>query len=76
MRDIAFMLESDSPHAEDGDALHRALAALGTLITLGDSFRQKMKMGISGTLHLAGAKPAAQRQDTKDLVAEIRDELR
>jgi hypothetical protein len=35
-----------------------------------------MKMGISGTLHLAGSKPAAQRQDTKDLIAEIRDELR
>lgn len=76
MRDIAFMLESDSPHAADGDALYRALAALGTLITLGNEFRQKMKMGISGTLHLAGAKPAAQRQDTKELVAEIRDELR
>lgn len=76
MRDIAFMLESDSPHATDGDALYRALAALGTLITLGSDFRQKMKMGISGTLHLAGSKPAAQRQDTKELVAEIRDELR
>jgi phospholipase A-2-activating protein len=76
MRDIAFMLESDSPHAADADALHRTLAALGTLITLGDNFRQKMKMGISGTLHLAGSKPAAQRQDTKDLIAEIRDELR
>lgn len=76
MRDIAFMLESDSPHAGEEDALHRTLAALGTLITLGDDFRRKMKMGISGTLHLADAKPAAQRQDTKDLVAEIRDELR
>ena len=76
MTDIAFMLESDSPHAGDGDALHRTLAALGTLITLGDDFRRKMKMGISGTLHLAGAKPEAQRQDTKELVAEIRDELR
>lgn len=76
MRDIAFMLESDSPHAADADALHRTLAALGTLITLGDSFRAKMKMGISGTLHLAGSKPGAQRQDTKELIAEIRDELR
>ena len=76
MRDIAFMLESDSPHAADADALHRTLAALGTLVTLGDSFRAKMKMGISGTLHLAGSKPGAQRQDTKDLIAEIRDELR
>ena len=76
MRDIAFMLESDSPHVADGDVLHRALAALGTLITLGGEFRQKMKSGISGTLHLAGAKPAAQRQDTMELVAEIRDELR
>jgi phospholipase A-2-activating protein len=76
MRDIAFMLESDSPHAGDGDALHRTLAALGTLITLGNKFRQRTKMGISGTLHVAGTKPAAQRQDIKDLMAEIRDELR
>jgi len=76
MRDIAFMLESDSPHAADGDVLYRALAGLGTLITLGGDFRQKMKSGISGTLHLAGAKPAAQRQDTQELLAEIRDELR
>jgi phospholipase A-2-activating protein len=76
MRDIAFFLESDSPHAADADALYRTLAALGTLITLGSDFRQKMKMGISGTLHVAGTKPGAQRQDTKDLVAEIRDELR
>lgn len=75
MRDIAFMLESDSPHAADSDALYRALAALGTLITLGDEFRRTVKMGISGTLHLAGSKPAAQWQNMKDLVAEIRDEL-
>jgi hypothetical protein len=33
-------------------------------------------MGISGTLHLASTKPEAQRQDTKDLITEIRDELR
>lgn len=76
MRDIAFMLESDSPNAADPDALYRALAALGTLITLGDEFRQRMKMGLSGTLHVVGAKPAAQLQNTKDLVSEIRDELR
>ena len=62
--------------AADGDVLYRALAGLGTLITLGGDFRQKMKSGISGTLHLAGAKPAAQRQDTQELLAEIRDELR
>ncbi|OQN98561.1 hypothetical protein B0A48_15823 [Cryoendolithus antarcticus] len=76
MRDIAFMLESDSPHAAEADALYRALAALGTLITLGGDFRQQMKMGISGTLHVAGMKPGAQRQDTRELMAEIRDELR
>jgi phospholipase A-2-activating protein len=63
--------ESDVPHED-----FRALAALGTLITLGGDFRQKMKSGISGTLHLAGAKPAAQRQDTQELLTEIRDELR
>lgn len=74
LRDIAFLLESDSPHAGEPDAVHRTLAALGTLMTLGGDFRSKMKMGISGTLHLAGAK--AIRQDTKELVAEIRDELR
>lgn len=76
MRDVAFMLESDSPHAADADVLYRALAALGTLITLGEGFRQRMKMGISGTLHVASTKPNAQLPNTKDLISEIRDELR
>ncbi|QIW95217.1 hypothetical protein AMS68_000735 [Peltaster fructicola] len=76
MRDIAFTLESDSPYAGEADALYRALAALGTIVTLGDEFRQSMKMGLSGTLHVASTKPSAQQSDIKELMSEIRDELR
>ena len=76
IRDIAFMLECESPHASDGDALFRALCALGTLVTLGEDFRQQMKGGLAGTLHFVNSKPAAQRQDVKEVVQEIRDELR
>jgi phospholipase A-2-activating protein len=74
--DIAVLLESESPHAGDGDALFRVLCALGTLLSLGDQFRNKLKPGVAGTLHFVGMKPAAQQANVKEIVQEIRDELR
>ena len=76
LTDIGLLLECESPHAADGDALFRALCALGTLLTLGGDFRQKMKMGVSGTLHFVNTKSAAQLPNVKEVVQEIRDELR
>lgn len=76
LTDIANLLECESPHAADGDALYRTLAALGTLLSLGDDFRQSLKSGISGTLHFVSAKPSSQLPNTKELIQEIRDELR
>lgn len=76
LMDIGAVLESDSPHAGDGDAVYRALCALGTLLTLGDNFRQKAKMGVSGTLHLVRSKPAGQNANVQEVLQEIRDELR
>lgn len=74
--DIATMLECESPHASDGDALFRILCALGTLLTLGGNFKAEMKSGVSGTLHFVGTKPGAQMQNVKEAMQEIRDELR
>ncbi|KAK5720598.1 WD repeat protein Lub1 [Elasticomyces elasticus] len=74
--DIATLLECESPHASDGDALYRILCALGTLLTLGNNFRAEMKSGISGTLHFVGTRPGAQQQNVKEVMQEIRDELR
>lgn len=74
--DIATMLECESPHAADGDALYRVLCALGTLLALGSNFKAEMKGGIAGTLHVAGTKPAAQAQNVKGIIQEIRNELR
>ena len=74
--DIATLLECESPHATDADALYKVLCALGTLLTLGGDFRAEMKSGVSGTLHLVGGKPGAQQQNVKEVVQEIRDELR
>lgn len=54
----------------------RALCALGTLLTLGDNFRRKMKSGVSGTLHFLGSKSEAQLANVKEVIQEIRDELR
>lgn len=76
LTDIATLLECESPHAADGDALYRTLAALGTLLSLGDDFRQSLKSGISGTLHFVSVKPNSQLPNTKELIQEIRDELR
>lgn len=74
--DIATLLECESSHATDADALFRILCALGTLLTLGGNFRAEMKSGVSGTLHFVNAKPGAQMQNVKEVVQEIRDELR
>ncbi|KAF2716376.1 PFU-domain-containing protein [Polychaeton citri CBS 116435] len=76
MVDIATALECESPNAGDEYSTYRLLAALGTLLTLGDAFRSKMKGGLSGTLHFASAKPGAQVVNTKELIQEIRDGLR
>lgn len=76
LTDIANVLECESPHAGDTDALYRTLAALGTLLSLGDDFRQSLKSGISGTLHFVSVKPSSQLPNTKELIQEIRDELR
>ena len=76
LTDIGILLECESPHASDGDALFRTLCALGTLLTLGDEFRARMKSGVGGTLHFVSMKPAAQQGNVKEVVQEIRDELR
>ncbi|KAK5123683.1 hypothetical protein LTR85_002319 [Meristemomyces frigidus] len=76
LMDIARVLECESPHATDGDALFRVLCALGTLLTLGENFRKEIKSGVSGTLHFVGPKPGAQNQKVKEVMQEIRDELR
>jgi phospholipase A-2-activating protein len=76
LRDIAFLLECDSPHATDGDALYRILCALGTLLALGGDFRAQNKADVGGTLHIINSKPGAQQQNVKEIVQEIRDELR
>lgn len=74
--DIATMMECESPHAADADTLYRTLCALGTLLTLGGDFRAEMKSGVSGTLHVLNTKAGAQSQEVKEVVQEIRDELR
>lgn len=76
LTDVAVLLECENPHAADGDALYRALSALGTLLSLGNEFRQSLKGGISGTLHFVSTKPSSQLPNTKELIQEIRDELR
>lgn len=76
LTDVGMLLECESPHSGDGEALYRALCALGTLLTLGSDFRQRVKMGVSGTLHFVGTKPAGQLSNVKDVIKEIRDELR
>lgn len=74
--DIATLLESESPHATDSDALCRLLCALGTLLTLSSAFKVEMKSGVSGTLHVVSSKPAAQMRNVQEVLQEIRDELR
>lgn len=76
LTDIAVLLECESPHAGDVEGLFRALCALGTLFTLGEDFRREMKMGASGTLHFVGTKAGAGDARVKEVVQEIRDELR
>lgn len=76
LTDIAVLLECESPHAGDSEVLFRTLCALGTLFTLGEDFRREMKMGASGTLHFVGTKAGASDQRVKEVVQEIRDELR
>lgn len=76
LMDIALLAENESPHAADGDILFRTLAALGTLLSLGQSFRAELKGGLGGTLQFIKQKPAAQQPNVKDLMAEIQDELR
>lgn len=76
LTDIAVLLECESPHTSDVDALYRTLSALGTLLSLGDEFRSSLKRGVSGTLHFVAMKPGAQLPNTKELIQEIRDELR
>ncbi|KAK4624836.1 Phospholipase A-2-activating protein [Fulvia fulva] len=76
LTDIAMLLESDSPHAGDGDVVYRALAALGTLCSLGNEFRARLEGGVAGTLHVVATKPGSQLPNTKELIQEIRDELR
>lgn len=75
LRDIGTLVECENASSGDGDALFRALCALGTLMTLGDNFRGKMKMGVSGTLHFVGTKPAAQLANVREVIQEIRDEM-
>ena len=74
--DVATLLECESPHATDADALCRTLCALGTLCTLGENFRREMKGGVAGTLHFVNTRPGAQQQNVKEVIQEIRDELR
>jgi phospholipase A-2-activating protein len=76
VNDLAFQLESDSPHASDADALYRTLSALGTLISVSDGLKKLLKDGIAGSLYAVTSKPAAQLPNTKELIQEIRDALR
>ncbi|KAK5115663.1 hypothetical protein LTR62_000752 [Meristemomyces frigidus] len=73
---IATLLESESRHATDGEALFRTLCALGTLLTLNDGFRAEMKSGVGGTLHFVGTREAARLERVREVMGEIRDELR
>lgn len=74
--DIACLLEVEGPHVPDNDAVFRSLAALGTLLTLSADFRAALKEGLLGTLLGVERTPAAQSPNIKDIIAEIRDELR
>lgn len=74
--DIAGLLEVEGPHVPDNETVFRSLAALGTLLTLGADFRAALKEGLPGTLLGVERSPAAQSQNVKDIIAEIRDELR
>ena len=76
LTEIGLMLECESPHAGDTNALFHSLCALGTLVNMGPKFKQTIKMGVSGTLHFVGAKPAALAPNIKNVIQEIRDELR
>ena len=74
--DIAGLLEVEGPHVPDNDTVYRSLAALGTLLTLGADFRAALKDGLPGTLLGVERMPAAQSPNIKDIIAEIRDEIR
>lgn len=76
LADIGAVLECESQYAGDGEALFKALCALGTLLTLGGEFRQNVKMGVSGSLHFLRSKPAAQASNVQEVLQEIKDELR
>lgn len=76
LTDIAVLLECESSHAGESEGLFRTLCALGTLLTLGEDFRRQVKMGASGTLHFVGTKAGASEARVKEVVQEIRDELR
>jgi phospholipase A-2-activating protein len=76
LADIGAVLECDSPYAGDGESLFRTLCAIGTLLTLGNEFRQGVKMGVSGSLHFVRSKPAAQLANVQEVMQEIRDELK
>lgn len=74
--DVAGILENDSAHVSDADSLYRALAALGTLLTLSAEFKRAYKGPLAGTLLHLSRKPAGQDPKLAELLAEIRDELR
>lgn len=74
--DTASLLEVEGPHLPDNDAVFRSLLALGTLLSLGAEFRAALKEGLPGTLLGVERTPAGQNPNIKDLIAEIRDELR
>ncbi len=76
LMDIGAVLETESPYGGDGESLFRTLCALGTLLTLSDTFRAKVKSGVSGSLHFVRSRPAAQLSNVQDVLQEIRDELR
>lgn len=74
--DTARMLECEAAAASDADAMFRTLCAFGTLFTLGQDFRMKLKGAASGSLHFAAKNPGAQGYETQQLLQEIKDELR
>ncbi len=76
LADIGAVLECESQYAGDGETLFRTLCALGTLLTLGNEFRQSVKMGVSGSLHFIRSKPAAQLANVQEVLQEIKDELK
>lgn len=71
--DIATLLEGAAAGSVDSDGIVRLVAALGTLLAgCGDTFREEFKGGVAGTLHLVSAAPAAQTEEVRSVIGQVR----